>query len=373
VIDKSSGTIYVSTSDGKLRGLSLENGEDRMAPVDFTSPFSRNWSLNLVDGVIYSSTGRGCGGAMAHFIAFDLKDPSRHVTEYYTSSGRPSGAWGRGGVVIGPKGIYAQTADGPYDPAAGKFSHTVMAMSLRNFRLLDSYTPSNWPYLEEKDLDIGSASPALFPFQKWTLLASAGKESVIYLLDADSLGGADHHTPLYQSPRWGNDEAFHDNRGVWGAMTTWQDAQGRRWLLSPMAGPPSKGAPAFKYSYGSPDRGSIMAFEVRLDPDKNTPMLVPTWISRDMHSPDPPVIANGVVYALQTGKNTTESRTAGKMGSVPATNAVLYALDAETGQQLYSSEKLIDSWTHFSEPVVAGGRVYVSTWDGRVYAFGLKK
>jgi outer membrane protein assembly factor BamB len=116
-----------------------------------------------------------------------------------------------------------------------------------------------------------------------------------------------------------------------------------------------------------------MAFEVRLDPDKNTPMLVPIWISRDMHSPDPPVIANGVVYALQTGKNTTESRTAGKMGSVPATNAVLYALDAETGQQLYSSEKLIDSWTHFSEPVVAGGRVYVSTWDGRVYAFGLKK
>ncbi len=373
VIDKESGTIYVSTSDGKLRGLSLENGEERMAPVDFTSPFSRNWSLNLVDGVIYSSTGRGCGGVMAHFIAFDLKDPSRHVTEYYTSSGRPAGAWGRGGVVIGPKGIYAQTADGPYDPAAGKLSHTVMAMSLRNFRLLDSYTPSNWPYLEEKDLDIGSAGPALFPFQKWTILASAGKESVIYLLDADSLGGADHHTPLYQSPRWGNDEAFHDNRGVWGSMATWQDAQGRRWLLSPMAGPPSKGAPPFIHSYGSADRGSIMAFEVRLDPDKNTPMLVPTWISRDMHSPDPPVIANGVVYALQTGKNTTESRTAGKMGSVPATNAVLYALDAETGQQLYSSEKLIDSWTHFSEPVVAGGRVYVSTWDGRVYAFGLKK
>ena len=61
------------------------------------------------------------------------------------------------------------------------------------------------------------------------------------------------------------------------------------------------------------------------------------------------------------------------MGSVPATNAVLYALDAETGQQLFSSEKLIDSWTHFSEPVIAGGRVYISTWDGRVYAFGLKK
>jgi len=373
VIDKDAGIIYVSTSDGKLRGLSLANGEERMPAVNFTSPFSRNWSLNLIDGVLYSPTGRGCGGVMAHFIALDLRDPARHVVEYYTSGGRPAGAWGRGGLVLGPKGIYTQTADGPYDPASGEFAHSVMALSLKNFRLLDSYTPANWKYLEEKDLDIGSAGPAIFPFQKWTLVASAGKESLIYLLDANNLGGDDHHTPLYQSPRWGNDDAFHDNRGVWGAMATWQGAQGRRWLLTPMAGPPAKTAPPFKYSYGSADRGSIMAFEVRLDPDKNTPMLVPTWISRDMHSPDPPVVANGVVYALQTGKNTAESRTAGKLGSVPATNAILYALDAETGQQLYSSEKLIDSWTHFSEPVVVGGRVYVSTWDGRVYAFGLKK
>ena len=81
-------------------------------------------------------------------------------------------------------------------------------------------------------------------------------------------------------------------------------------------------------------------------------------------------MANGVVYALQTGKNATETRAGGK---VPTPNAVLYAFDAETGQQLYSSEKLIDSFTHFSEPVVAGGKVYVCTWDGKVYAFGLKK
>jgi outer membrane protein assembly factor BamB len=81
-------------------------------------------------------------------------------------------------------------------------------------------------------------------------------------------------------------------------------------------------------------------------------------------------VANGVVYALETGKNATETRSGGKQ---PGTNAALYALDAETGRQLYSSEKLIDSFTHFSEPVVAAGKVYVSTWDGKVYAFGPKR
>src|SRR6202142_2580373 len=374
VIDKEAGIIYVSTSDGKLRGLSLLNGEERMPPADFTAPFSRNWSLNLIDGVIYSSVGRGCGGTMAHFIALDLNDPARRAVEYYTSTGRPAGAWGRGGMVGGPKGIYAQTADGPYDPAAGKFAHTLMALSFKNLRLLDSYTPANWPHLQEKDLDLGSASPVIFPFQKWTLVASAGKEAVITLLDAANLGAAEQHTPLYASPRLGEDELLPLGRGVWGALTTWQDGQGKRWLFVPLLGPPSKDAPKFPYSYGSADAGSIMAFEVRLDPDKNTPLLVPAWMSRELLVPDPPVVANGVVYALQTGENTSAKQVAtAKLKTTPVTNAVLYALDAETGRQLYSSEKLIDSWTHFSEPVVAGGKVYVSTWDGRLYAFGLKK
>src|SRR5205823_7273568 len=117
---------------------------------------------------------------------------------------------------------------------------------------------------------------------------SVGKESVIALLDANNLGGADHHTPLYQSPRWGNDEEMLHDRGVWGSMATWQNGQGKRFLFMLMQGPPSRGAPKFKYSYGNAEQGSIMAFEVRTDPGKGKPMLDPVWISRNMHAPDPP-------------------------------------------------------------------------------------
>jgi outer membrane protein assembly factor BamB len=374
VIDKDSGTIYVSTSDGKLRGLNLEDGEDRMPATDFTTPFARNWSLNLIDGVLYSPTARGCGGALAHFTSMDLKDPARRTVEYYTSSGRPGGAWGRGGMVRGPKGIITQTADGPYDPGSGWFGNTVMSLNFKDLRLLDTYTPANWELLNKKDQDLGSANPLIFTFDKWTLVASAAKESVISLLDANRVGGEDHHTPLYQGPRWGNDEYLLAGRGLWGGMATWQDTQGKRWLLLPLWGPPSKDAPKFATTYGPAERGSVMAFEVRMNPEKTAPLLVPVWMSRDMQVPDPPVVANGVVYALQTGEQTAQPRGGtAKFRSTPLTNAVLYALDGATGKQLYSSEKLIDSWTHFSEPVVAGGQVYVSTWDGRLYAFGLKK
>ena len=44
---------------------------------------------------------------------------------------RPGRRLGRGGLVLGPKGVYAQTADGPYDPASGQFGETVIAVSLK--------------------------------------------------------------------------------------------------------------------------------------------------------------------------------------------------------------------------------------------------
>jgi hypothetical protein len=55
VIDRQAGVIYFTTSDGKLRGLSLASGEEKLAPTPFVAPFSRNWSLNLVKGVIYTA------------------------------------------------------------------------------------------------------------------------------------------------------------------------------------------------------------------------------------------------------------------------------------------------------------------------------
>jgi outer membrane protein assembly factor BamB len=51
----------------------------------------------------------------------------------------------------------------------------------------------------------------------------------------------------------------------------------------------------------------------------------------------------------------------------------LYALDADTGQELFSSNDLMDDWTHLSSITVASGRVFVTTRKSFVYAFGLKR
>ena len=95
-----------------------------------------------------------------------------HELEYYTNTGITSGAWGRGGLVRTPKSILAQTADGPYDPAAGKFGDSVVAVTPKNFRLQDSFTPPNFEYLNKTDLDLGSGNPVVFPFEQSTLAAA---------------------------------------------------------------------------------------------------------------------------------------------------------------------------------------------------------
>src|SRR5579863_1225086 len=60
-IDKARGVVFFITGDGILRGLNLADGAERLAPVPMTAPFARAWSLNLIDNVLYSTSGRACG------------------------------------------------------------------------------------------------------------------------------------------------------------------------------------------------------------------------------------------------------------------------------------------------------------------------
>ena len=50
--------------------------------------------------------------------------------------------------------------------------------------------------------------------------------------------------------------------------------------------------------------------------------------------------------------------------------AVLYALDAVTGKELWSSGTTIGSFVRGVAPSAGDGQVYVVTFDGTVYAFG---
>jgi hypothetical protein len=241
--------------------------------------------------------------------------------------------------------------------------------------LADYYGPSNAEWLFKRDLDM-QVTPAIFNHNGKELMVDAGKECAVYLMDTESIGGDDHRTPLHRTPLICNEEVNFASAGIWGSMASWEDSKRTRWVLTPFWGPKHSKFKA-PIEYGPIKYGAIAAFKVE---EKNGKWnLAPAWLSRDMNRAEPPVIANGIVFAYGNGEdtdqakfdiglayNTAENRIKG------SSHAVLYALDAQTGKELWSSGDQITSWSHWGGLSIANGRVYINTFDGMQYCFGVK-
>ncbi len=147
-------------------------------------------------------------------------------------------------------------------------------------------------------------------------------------------------------------------------------------MLSPFWGP-KHSQYKFPIENGETKKGGVAAFKVEEVSGKI--QLVPGWISRDMDQGEPPVVANGVVYAYGSGENTDQAYFDVGLSDIssrriPAsTHAVLYALDALTGKELWNSGNDITSWLHNGELSIANGRVYIGTFDGMLYCYGIAK
>jgi outer membrane protein assembly factor BamB len=363
--------LYVLASDGYLHTMDLSTGEDSDPAIQVLPlPYGKPYGLNLVDNVIYTITGQGCGGVPNALYAVDLATKKVAV-----SSPPQAGLWGVAGAVAGSDGtMYFESGDGPYDAAAGKLSTSVEAFTFANdaLTLKDYYTPTNHEWLTRRDLDMNS-SPVLFPYKGRDVLAASGKEGRFFLVDSKSLGGADHMTPLFRSELISNKNVNFQTEGTWGSLASWEDKDGTRWVLAPIGGETAVKVPV---TYGPTPNGGILALKV--EDSSGKPELKPAWLSHDMMTAEPPVIENGVVFTLAGGEFTGQANDAeGGLFSAEerikrSVPAKLYALDALTGKELYSSGDQIASFLHQAGLSVADNKIIFGTFDGTIYCFGLK-
>jgi outer membrane protein assembly factor BamB len=373
-IDATRGRVFVVASDGRLFSFFLANGKELAPAIGFLPAFSKMWSLNYVNGIVYSTLSQECNDARSAVVAMSADGPG-HVTTTFFSGG---GIWGRGGAAADFEGnIYAATGDAPFDPAANQFGDSVVRLDSGLKSLNDFYTPPNWQYLEKLDLDLGDATPVIFRWRNRILAAVGGKEGRIYLMDSTSIGGTDHHSAVYVSPVYSNAPQIFIQKGIWGGLSAWTDVRGQVWLCVPTWGPAAPAETQFTLRNGEAPHGSVMAFMVVADKE-GRPTLKPVWRSRDISVPEPVGIAGGVVFALGSGENALplydedmQRFPDNKSVMTDTKDAVLYALNATTGEELWNSGSTITDWTHFSGIAVGAGKVFVSTNHGELYAFGL--
>ncbi len=326
--------------------------------------------MNLWNNVVYTTSAQGCGGNPNYVYAFDLA--TRRTATFDPGSG---GMWGRSGPSIGKDGtLYTGTGDGSYNPELRSYGTAVIGVKLDPktgaLKLKDYFGPPNAEYLLKRDLDLQVTGP-VFEHAGREWLVQASKECRTWLLDTSALGGEDHSTAEHRSQLICNEDQDYQAAGVYGAMATYEDAGGTRWVLVPFWGPKH---PKFKapIEHGEVFNGAVAAFKMEKNPATGTFFLNPAWISRDMKHADPPLVANGIVFGFASGEDVVlrtppmpfggAQENGGTPGRISrSTHSVLYALDGQTGQELWSSGETITSWNHYSGISVANGRVYIGT------------
>ena len=290
--------VYALSADGMLHTLYVSNGRDRVPPIPFLPANANARGLIVVDDVAYVSTRGGCGGAADGVWSLALE--SGEVATWESDGGAVTGS---GGVAFDPDGtVYAATEDG-----------SLVALKARSLELLAASEPVGF-----------RSSPLVFDYRGTDHIAAIAQDGSLQVYAASDLGQAVATAPV--GARTGDPE---------GALAAWKDASGTHWILVPTA-------------------ESIAAW--KLTGEGNAMRLAAGWESSRMDSPLPPIIVNGVVFALDGGSASGKAK--------------LHALEGATGNVLWDSADSIEA-TATGHALSSGpGQVYVTATDSALYAFG---
>lgn len=289
------------TTDGNFHSLWLSNGEEPQGGVPFLPAGANAKGLLVANGYAYVGTAHGCNGAPNAVWALDVA--AKKVNQWKASG---DGVAGSAGPAFGPDGtVYAATYGGE-----------LVALEEKTLTEKSKFSAPGLSF---------NATPVVFKYKDKDLLAVTSSDGRLHVFNTASLSA-----PLAQSTA-----ALQANYTV-GALASWQDPAGVRWILTPSG----RGIMAWKLS----DEGGAYKLER-------------AWASPAMVNPITPIIVNGVVFAAAAGDRNTPAK--------------LHALDALTGQSVWNSGNTIKSYISGSGLSAGGSRVFLSTVDGVQYVFGI--
>jgi hypothetical protein len=358
IVDLASHTVFVdamTTLDGTsarhlVFALSLDDGSVRSGwPVDVSQAVSgfdsqtqnQRGALTLVNGLLHVPYGGhfgDCGTYHGWVVTIRVDDPT--VVNAWKTRADGGGAWAPGGLASDGTATFVATGDteGASSWADGE---AVIRLVDGQFSLQDRdyFAPSNWSYLDDKDLDIGGSGALLMHVAGATpsdLVLALGKDGKAYLLDAQNLGGIGHELASQQVSL-----GYIINGAA--AYTT---AQGSYFVFRSKGG---KGCPAGQ-------SGDLTA--VKIVPGSPPTMQV-AWCAAQSGKGSP-------IVTSTDGQSEVMVWSLGAEGD----NQV-HGFDGDTGAALFHGvPDSLHTVRRFQTPIVAKGRMFVAA-DGQLYAYKL--
>jgi hypothetical protein len=367
VIDTASGTMYVvaktkehGNAVQRLHAPDITTGADKFGPLTIHArvPGTGDGSVNgyvnfdplreaqrpgllLQNGSVYVAWASHCDIGPYHgwIMSYNASNLQPNGLWNSTPNGGLGGFWASGSGIAGDasNNVFVPTGNGTFDvnTAGRDYGDSIIKLpppTNKRFKVGDYFTPYDQSSLNNGDVDLGSGGVLLLPDQTGPhahLLAQAGKEGTVYLIDRDHMG---HYNPnnnnqivqsltaavggLWSMPAWSNNNVYFGGSGDYLRQFTFNPTSG---LLSTSAFAVS---PTF---FGFPGP---------------TPSISANGTS------------NGIVWALQTDD----------YGSGAAT---LHAYDAtNVATELYNSTQNASRddagpAVKFTVPTITNGKVYV--------------
>ncbi|MDQ6660139.1 MAG: PQQ-like beta-propeller repeat protein, partial [Chloroflexota bacterium] len=361
-IDPSGQFVYSYGVDGKIHKYAVETGQETLGSgwperVTLMNDVEKGSSaLTISKKYLYVTLSGYIGDAghyEGHIVAIELATGKKtvfnvlcaNIHELLTAQegaanycpAIQAGVWARAGAIVDPVTghVFIVTGNGTYDANTGgsNYGDSVLELSEDVTHLLDSYTPSNFAYLQANDVDLGSTSPVMLPQQTGSstpyLAVQGGKDNTLRLLNRENLsgkGGPNHVGGALQAVQIG--------AGVFTQPIAWNDAHHTTWLFVTT-------------------HDQLLAYKVVTDSQGHTSLQLAYQNDDGGNSP---LIANNILFVqsdshiraitLSTGKTLWDSQQDGAGGSIGA--------------------------LHWQSPLVVNGCVYVVDMDGQFTSYGLK-
>ncbi|MDB5140330.1 MAG: hypothetical protein JWR12_2246 [Mucilaginibacter sp.] len=390
VIDSAAQIIYfvARSTDGTsytqyLHAVNILNGSDMAgSPVKINPTYQGNGDgstnnlitfdaqrqnqrqgLTLLNGIVYVTFSSHCDWGPYHgwILGYNSQSLQQQIVYNDTPDGGDGGIWESGtGLAADAQGsIYVVIGNGtvgvgtdPTNPRNRGESALKLSISGPTLNVISYFTPSNFQYLEDNDLDYGSMGSFLIPNSNYYF--TGGKDGTLYLLNKDNMGGyLGSSNQVQQSVPLGNNFNLHCQPAYYKGSNS-----------------------EFVYVWSENDKLRALPFNRSSNLFDVGKQVVSNAIG--------PMGQSGAVLAVSSNGNTAGTGIVwaafSDAGDAEHTVSpgILRAFDAtDITKELWNSNQnpsndYTGTYAKFSTPTIANGHVYLASFSNMVMVYGLK-
>jgi len=390
VIDAARGTMYFvarsttgSTFVQYLHAVNIVDGNEIAgSPTAITATYSGNGDgsvngviafdaqrqnqrqgLTLLNGLVYVTFSSHCDWGPYHgwILGYDAATLQQQVVYNATPNGYAGGMWESGtGMAADAQGnLYVVTGNGTVGDAADPTSPTNRAESAlkltpagSTLQVASYFTPYDYQYLNDNDLDYGGMGGFLIPNSGYYL--TGAKDGTLYLLNKDDMGGyLPSSNQVQQVVPLGASANMH-------CQTAYYKGSSKEFIYIWSENDPLRAIPFDRASNLLDPQSQVVFSGVGPTGQSGAVLSVSSNGSKD---------GTGILWASYAFSGDAEHN---------VSPGILRAFDAnDVTTELWNNRQNVSrdgagNYAKFSAPTIANGHVYLPTFSNRVVVYGLR-